>query len=246
LLASKSVMINPFRKKKKYPTVQIPGNAPDKRLSAIYAADQQPGKASDYLLQLGLKSAERALSIDLADISKRIPEKQVNYIDIFPGEHYRLLAALTDVVKPKLIIELGTHLGYSSLCMKKFLPADGKLVTFDVVPWDAFEETILNAGDFDNRLVQFTDDVTDQAAFRKHEGLFANADIVFMDALKDGVQEYRFLENFSKMKYNRKCLFIFDDVRLWNMLDIWYHMSKPKLDMTSFGHWSGTGLVEWN
>jgi len=21
---------------------------------------------------------------------------------------------------------------------------------------------------------------------------------------------------------------------------------KPKLDMTSFGHWSGTGLVDWN
>jgi hypothetical protein len=33
---------------------------------------------------------------------------------------------------------------------------------------------------------------------------------------------------------------------LWNMLDIWYHLDKPKLDMTSFGHWSGTGLVQWS
>jgi hypothetical protein len=30
------------------------------------------------------------------------------------------------------------------------------------------------------------------------------------------------------------------------MLDIWYNLDKPKLDLTSFGHWSGTGLVEWN
>lgn len=239
-------MKNPFRRRPADFTHQIPGNAPDKRLSAIYAADQQPGMASEYLLQLGLKSAERALSIDLSDISGRISNKQVNYIDIFPGEHYRLLAALTDVVKPGLVIELGTHLGYSALCMKKFLPAGSKLATFDVVPWFGFADTILQPGDFDDRFIQFMDDVTDPLIFQRHMDMFADAEIVFMDALKDGLQEYRFLENFSKVEFRKKCLFVFDDIRLWNMLDIWYHMPRPKLDMTSFGHWSGTGLVEWN
>ncbi len=239
--------MNLFGKKKNNSGPEIPGNPKDdKRLSAIYAPYKQPGMPSEYLLNLGSKAAERSLSIDLKDISARIANSQVNYIDIFPGEHYRLLSAITEIIKPKLIIELGTHLGYSSLCMKKFLPADGKIVTFDIIPWNKFDDTILNAADFDQQMEQCTDDVTDHATFRKYEALFSGADIVFMDALKDGVQEYRFLENFSKMKFSKKCLFVFDDVRLWNMLDIWYNMSKPKLDMTSFGHWSGTGLVEWN
>jgi len=39
---------------------------------------------------------------------------------------------------------------------------------------------------------------------------------------------------------------LFDDIRLWNMLDIWRSIDFPKLDLTSFGHWSGTGVVQWN
>ena len=76
--------------------------------------------------------------------------------------------------------------------------------------------------------------------------MLEDAELIFMDALKDGIQEYKFLENLSTVKFKNKCLFLFDDIRLWNMLDIWFHMDKPKLDLTSFGHWSGTGIVEWN
>lgn len=233
-------------KKKKTDTIAIPGNAPDKRISAIYSAYQQPGTATEYLLDLGLKFSERAISIDLQNISRRIPDGQVNYIDIFPGEHYKLLSAITEIMQPKLIVELGTHLGYSSLCMKKYLPADGKLITFDVVPWNEFSNTILTSNDFDQQLIQQVDDITQPSVFDKHREMLENADIIFMDALKDGIQEYQFLENFSTIKFKKKCLFVFDDIRLWNMLDIWYNMDKPKLDLTSFGHWSGTGLVDWN
>jgi hypothetical protein len=38
---------------------------------------------------------------------------------------------------------------------------------------------------------------------------------------------------------------MFDDIRLWNMLRTWRTINRPKLDLTSFGHWSGTGLVDW-
>jgi hypothetical protein len=38
---------------------------------------------------------------------------------------------------------------------------------------------------------------------------------------------------------------MFDDIRFWNMLRIWRNVAAPKLDITSFGHWSGTGLVDW-
>jgi len=130
--------------------------------------------------------------------------------------------------------------------MKKYLPATGKLFTFDVIPWSDFENTILKKEDFDEQLIQCVDDITNEQTFQKYKPVLENADLVFMDALKDGVQEYKFLNNFSSIHFKNKCLFVFDDIRLWNMLDIWFHMNKPKLDLTSFGHWSGSGLVEWN
>lgn len=231
---------------KSNPMPEIPGDAFDKRSSAIYSAYGQKGAPTNALLELGLTVCNAAKGIDLADISSRIEKGQVNYIDIFPGEHYKLLASIVQTVQPRLVVELGTHLGYLSLCMKKFLPADETLVTFDIIPWNQFSSTILQPGDFDRQLEQFTDDLTTATGFEKHRAMLEDADMIFMDALKDGVQEYRFLEFFATVKFKKKCLFVFDDIRLWNMLDIWYHMDRPKLDLTSFGHWSGTGLVECN
>ncbi|HUR65391.1 MAG TPA: class I SAM-dependent methyltransferase [Chitinophagaceae bacterium] len=223
----------------------IPSNAVDKRYSALFSAEGQPGKPTERLISLGLSCAQAAFSKDLGDISSRI-KTGTNYIDIYPGEHYKLLASIVEKTQPKVVIELGTHLGYSSLCMKKFLPAGSTIYTFDIIPWHQFPDTILKETDFGTSLVQFTDDLTKKEDVLKYGSLLEQADIIFMDALKDGRQEYLFLEHFSKISFKKKCLFIFDDIRLWNMLDIWYHMDRPKLDLTSFGHWSGTGLVEWN
>lgn len=35
------------------------------------------------------------------------------------------------------------------------------------------------------------------------------------------------------------------DIRLWNMPAFWRDVPLPKLDLTSFGHWSGTGVGQW-
>lgn len=225
--------------------LEIPVRAADKRYSALFSMDGQPGKPTEWLTRSGLAFAADALTIDLADISSRV-RGGPNYIDIYPGEHYKLLAAIVKSLQPAVVVEIGTHLGYSALCMKKFLPAGGTIHTFDVIPWNQFEDTILTKNDFDSRLIQHTDDLTKWDAVTKHKAVLENAGIIFLDALKDGKQEYLFLENFARLHFRKKCLFIFDDIRLWNMLDIWYNLDKPKLDLTSFGHWSGTGLVEWN
>ncbi|NOT51059.1 MAG: hypothetical protein HOP10_07255 [Chitinophagaceae bacterium] len=225
--------------------VPLPTNAVDKRFSGLFAALGQPGQPTAELFSFGVACAADAMSIDLSAVSSRI-KKGDNYIDIYPGEHYKLLAAIIKKKQPANVAELGTHLGYSALCMKPFMPAGGNIYTFDVIPWKNFEDTILREEDFHSGLTQFTDDLTKWDDVQKHKGMLEQADIIFMDALKDGRQEYLFLENFSKLNFKKGCLFIFDDIRLWNMLAIWYNLDKPKLDMTSFGHWSGTGLVQWS
>lgn len=227
-------------------TVPIEISAEDKRYSALFSMDKQPGKSTDNLISLSLSCISEAITIDLSDVASRIKKGNTNYIDIYPGEHYKLLAAIVKKLNPSTVIELGTHLGYSALCMKKFLPPGGAIYTYDVIPWDYFDDTILTESDFDTSLVQFTDDLTNPENIEKHRSLLEKADIIFLDALKDGKQEYLFLKNLSTIDFKKKCYFIFDDIRLWNMLDIWYNMDRPKLDLTSFGHWSGTGIVEWN
>ena len=44
----------------------------------------------------------------------------------------RLLSAFSHMLRPKRILELGTYVGYSAICLAEGLPADGRLVTIDI------------------------------------------------------------------------------------------------------------------
>ena len=36
---------------------------------------------------------------------------------------------------------------------------------------------------------------------------------------------------------------ILDDIRVPEMFEVWRMIDSPKIDATTFGHWSGTGIV---
>lgn len=76
--------------------------------------------------------------------------------------------------------------------------------------------------------------------------MFQAADFIFIDGPKDGVTELRFIEALASLPLPRNPVVMFDDVRVLNMIEVWRRLNRPKLDITSFGHWSGTGLVDWN
>jgi predicted O-methyltransferase YrrM len=213
--------------------------------SMLFSADDDKGKPSKRLMDIALESAKNAQQVDLNDIVQRT--KPENYLDVWPGEHYKLLAGMVQTIKPKLVIEIGTAKGLSSLAMKKFLSADAKIVTFDIIHWEKYPGgNYLKKEDFaDGRLIQYTDDLSSGEGIKKHAELLKNADFIFADAAKDGTQEQLFINNFKTIKFNTPPVIVFDDIRLWNMLKIWREISMPKLDITSFGHWSGTGIVEW-
>jgi hypothetical protein len=42
-----------------------------------------------------------------------------------------------------------------------------------------------------------------------------------------------------------QALLVMDDIRFPNMAPLWHRIAAPKADFTSFGHWSGTGVVRW-
>ena len=214
--------------------------------SAILSADDDPGRPTAPLIDLALRCISAAVDIDLSDISRRLREPPF-LPDVWPGEHYKLLAGIVKTVKPQRVIEIGTAEGLSALALKKFLHPSSRIVTFDVVPWSEFANHALTSSDFeDGRLQQVVADLTDLNVARQYAALLAEADIVFVDAAKDGKMEGIFLENFSAVGLKENALIVFDDIRLLPMIPTWRQLAFPKMDLTSFGHWSGTGLALWS
>jgi predicted O-methyltransferase YrrM len=46
----------------------------------------------------------------------------------------RLLAMLSKMIAPRRILEIGTYMGYSALCLVEGLTGDGKIITLDMQP----------------------------------------------------------------------------------------------------------------
>lgn len=213
--------------------------------SAILSMDDEPNMPSQRLLDLSLAAIRAAMSCDLSNLSKRLKAPPF-YPDVWPGEHYKLLAGFVEVTKPKSVVEIGTATGLSALAMKTKLPPQSTITTFDIVPWKQFGETVLEDSDFeDGSLVQSTDDLSELSGLLEHESLLASTDLFFIDASKDGSCEPKLIENLKKIRFQKPPVVIFDDIRLLNMIKVWREIDYPKLDLTSFGHWSGTGVVDW-
>ena len=203
----------------------------------------QPAVAE--LVGLSIEAASEALKIDLSDLSPRIPEGP-KYSEVWPGEHYKLIAALVSILQPKTVIEIGTGSGLSALSLLKFLPRDGKLVTFDKEEWWKVNGTVLRQEDFSDSRFHFSnDDLTDPLLVGVYAGVLSKADLIFIDAAKDVKTEVAILKNLETIPFEKPPLIIFDDIRMMNMISIWRQLPYPKLDITSFGHWSGTGLVRF-
>ena len=196
-------------------------------------------------MDISLKAAHTAQKDDLEGLAQRnIHLPDAIYYSVFPGEHYRLLHSLTKILQPQNIIEIGTFTGMGSASLLEGMPLDGKLITFDVVGWDQFETHINPEAFQSGRITQYLDDLSARDTFEKYRSVFGQAQMIFCDAPKDGNFEPRFLSRLSEVRFESDCLLILDDIRLLNMIDIWRSIKSPKIDLTSFGHWSGTGLVD--
>lgn len=61
----------------------------------------------------------------------------------------RLLALISKLLQPSLIVEIGTYTGYSALCLAEGLKQDGKLITIDVnEELESFSRSFFNESKF--------------------------------------------------------------------------------------------------
>lgn len=210
--------------------------------SVIASADDIVPSPNDRLVHLVLDAAQVALVTRLPELVERSRTGlQRKLVEQWPGEHYRLLAGLVEVLQPSLCVEVGTFTGMGTLALR---PPAGNVVTFDIEPWKSFDDTLLRSDDFTNGIEQRIGDLADQRYFAEQLETLREADLIFVDGPKDGTFEHRFSALLLPALRGTKAVVVFDDIRVLNMLQLWRNLDAPKLDATSFGHWSGTGLAE--
>lgn len=213
--------------------------------SRIASLHDEPHPPSERLLDVALAACAAARTIDLAHLAGRGPDGP-RYLNLWPGEHYRLLAGLVRVAQPRTVVEIGTGAGWSALAILTELPAGGRLVTFDLVDWQAYAGGALRQSDFaDGRLTQKLADLSEPAHLAASSELLQSAELIVVDGPKDGRFEPAFVAALERLGLPGAPLVFFDDTRFITMLGLWRSLAHPKLDLTSFGHWSGSGLVDW-
>ena len=173
------------------------------------------------------------------------------FANAFPGDHYRLIAGLLSVLDNEggvhNIVDIGTHYGTGTRVMLDFAP-QAKVTTFDVTGWNEFPTTFLTESDFASnggRLTQYLENLQHDDVFDRHQQLLLDADFIMCDGPKDGSFEREFIKKLSTLSFSKKPRFLFlDDIRFESEIPLWRLIQSPKVDLTSFGHFSGSGLVD--
>ena len=212
------------------------------KASIIYSPEGQT--LSEYLVEV-VSSSLKVAAVDALTCGRSdLPDSQ--FLNVFPGEHYRLLAALVKTANMKNIVEIGTFTGMGTLALREGLQEGGTVHTYDITPWNELRvPSHFAPTDFeDGRLQQHIGDLSDDGFFEENFDILNNADLIFMDAPKDDRFEYRMLEKVSRLDKRKGKLLLVDDIRFVNMIDFWRSITSPKMDISTFGHWSGTGLVD--
>ena len=124
--------------------------------------------------------------------------------------HYQghVLSVLSKLIRPKVILEIGTFTGYSALCLAEGLSLDGVLHTIDInEELVDFQRTYFDKSDYGSQIIQHLGPALDIIPT-----LDTHFDLVFMDADKPNYINY-----FNKIidKLNPGGVILSDNV-LWS------------------------------
>jgi caffeoyl-CoA O-methyltransferase len=98
----------------------------------------------------------------------------------------RVLSMLSNMIKPKVILEIGTYTGYSAICLAEGLAPGGKLITLDIN--EELEATVRN--NFSKAGIESLIDYRIGNALQIIPTLEETFDLVFIDADKENYGRY--------------------------------------------------------
>lgn len=98
----------------------------------------------------------------------------------------RMLSMISHMIKPQLILEIGTYTGYSAICLCEGLQQHGKLVTIDInEELEEMAKSYFERAGLGHKIEQLTGNALDIIPT-----LSMNFDLVFIDADKSNYSNY--------------------------------------------------------
>ena len=217
-------------------------NVRDIRPSLIYSIEDV--KISDYLISITSDAIKKAYRLELKCGKKNLNDSK--FLNEFPGEHYKIISSIVNVTNAKKVVEIGTYTGLGTLSIKQGFISQGKITTYDLIAWNKLnvESHFVEKNFEDGSIKQLLGDLSNDEFFDTNFNTLNSADLIFMDAPKDDNFEYNMMKQLLKLEKKNGKLLILDDIKFTNMIDLWRSIKSPKIDISSFGHWSGTGIVD--
>jgi predicted O-methyltransferase YrrM len=155
-------------------------------------------------------------------------------------QHYRLLSYLSTLYNNANIIEIGTHIGFSSLSLA--YNKTNTIHTFDI--FDKVDERIRQY----SNIRFYQDDLFEPDTREQFRELILSCPFIFIDVdPHNGNMEYDMFLYLKEIEYPG--FIVFDDIWYFKEMrdNFWYKIPDIfRYDLTEHGHWSGTGIVTFN
>lgn len=165
----------------------------------------------------------------------------VNFYHGTPGrEHYKLLSYISNQYNNSLILDIGTYKGLSSLALSN--NKNNLVITYDINNLDVNKQ-YSSVKDVNN-IVFYVENMLDNKP--KFYDIIKKSSIIMMDVdPHDGIQEPLFMDLFREAEFEG--ILLLDDINLNQPMNNWWNnINIEKYDISKYGHWSGTGLVNFN
>lgn len=170
---------------------------------------------------------KKLAKIDLSSLAELITDPASKGYFLLPEgqEHYKLLAYLSTKFDGVKIADIGTYHGCSALALS-YNPKN------TVVSYDISDMVKLNA-------------VPQNVTFKlvgTPDSEVLESDLIMLDTTHDGTHENQVID--FLIQNNWKGVLILDDIHHFpEQNKLWESITMEKEDLTSIGHWSGTGII---
>lgn len=140
-----------------------------------------PSNIEEYVVNHSQKEPEL-----LQQLNKETWQKVLNPRMLSGTFQGRVLAMISKLIQPKIILEIGTYTGYSALCLAEGLVPEGKLFTIDRnEELEDFSKKYFQKSPYKNQIHQLTGNALDIIPTINEK-----FDLVFIDADKSNYANY--------------------------------------------------------
>lgn len=156
-------------------------------------------------------------------------------------EHYRLLSYVSTMFNDNNLFDIGTHYGYSAFALS--YNDTNRIQTFDII------NEVTNPTVKDRHNINFNIcDLFVEKGMKMWSPVLLDSPLIFLDVdPHNGIMEKSFYDYLFDHKYQG--VLLCDDIHYFEGMknNFWSKIpDEYKIDLTSYGHWSGTGAVSFN